>query len=55
MTGEVMRPGFAGELLARLERRRLRSARIRSLLKAAGGTALTACVAALVAARGRRR
>jgi hypothetical protein len=56
VTGDVVRPAFAAELLARLERERLRPRRSPGALpKAVAGAALTACVALVVAARGRRR
>lgn len=55
MTDEVLRPGFADELLARLAAHRSRRAAAATAVKTAAGVAVTASVALAVAIRRRAR
>lgn len=55
MRDDVLRPGFADELLARLAADRSRRAALTTVRRAAAGVAVTASVALLVATRRRIR
>lgn len=55
MTNDVLRPGFADELLARLAADRSRRATLDAVRRTAAGVAVTASVALLIATRRRTR
>lgn len=55
MTDDVLRPGFADELLARLEAHRLHRAAAAAAVKTAAGVAVTASFAVLMTIRRRAR
>lgn len=55
MTDDALRPGFADELLARLQAHRSRRAAAAAAVRTAAGVAATASVAFVVAVRRRAR